>query len=308
MKYLFILNPISGTKNRIEKIIDIIDSEMAPTGHQYDFACTTCAGEGRILATEGAEQRYDMIVAAGGDGTINEVAGGLIGSESSLGIIPLGSGNGIARSLGIPINLRRSIRHLLHPWNRLIDIGKINERFFVGICGMGFDASIGQKFQDFGIRGSLPYFLIGFREFLLYRAQTFILYLDGQQLEFKPLLVAIANTPQYGNRAVIAPQADPGDGLLDICILQPVSLRKAVSLTLSLFRGTIYRAAEYRHYRSREVRIISETAPCVIHTDGEPHLMPAELHIQVIERALKVCAGNIPGQSELAVLTDHRYE
>jgi diacylglycerol kinase (ATP) len=292
MKYLFILNPISGAKNRVEDIIDFIAEEMAPSGHQYDFACTTHAGEARALAENAVQEGYDIIVAAGGDGTINEVASSLVSChQTCLGIIPLGSGNGIARSLGVPLSLKKSIQQLLQPGHLFIDIGKVNDRFFVGICGMGFDANIGKKFQDFGIRGPLPYFFIGIKEFLLYRAHEFNLYLDDQQLQIKPLLVAIANTPQYGNGAVIAPGANPSDGVLDICILPEVNLLKAAVLTGRLFRGTIHNAAEYRHYRGKEFRITSGSGQCIIHTDGEPHLMPAELHITIIAKALKVCTG-----------------
>ncbi len=296
MKYLFILNPISGAKNRTEDIIDFIAAEMATSGHQYDFACTTHAGEARALSENAVQEGYDIIVAAGGDGTINEVASSLVGRQACLGIIPLGSGNGIARSLGVPLSLSKSIQQLLHSGQLFIDIGKINERFFVGICGLGFDANIGKKFQDFGIRGPLPYFFIGFKEFLLYRAREFNLYLDDQQLLIKPLLVAIANTPQYGNGAIIAPQANPSDGILDICIIPQVNLLKAAALTWRLFRGTIHTAAEYLHYRAKELIITGDSSPCIIHTDGEPHIMPNELHIQIIEKALKVCTGSVYSQ------------
>jgi diacylglycerol kinase (ATP) len=292
MKYLFILNPISGAKNRVEDIIDVIAAEMAPSGHQYDFACTTHAGEARALSENAVQQGYDIIVAAGGDGTINEVASSLVGCrQACLGIIPLGSGNGIARSLGVPLKLKKAVRQLLKPDQVFIDIGKVNDRFFVGICGLGFDANIGKKFQDFGIRGPLPYFFIGFKEFLLYRAHEFNLYLNDQHLLIKPLLVAIANTPQYGNGAIIAPEANPADGILDICILPEVNLLKAAALTRRLFCGTIHTATEYRHFRGKEFRISSAAGQCIIHTDGEPHIMPAELHIQIIEQALKVCTG-----------------
>jgi YegS/Rv2252/BmrU family lipid kinase len=291
MKYIFILNPISGAKNRIQDIIDCIVSEMNSSGHQYDFACTTHAGEARMLSENAVEQGYDIIVAAGGDGTINEVAGSLVGHrQTCLGIIPLGSGNGIARSLGVPLGLRKSIRRLLQPGRLIIDIGKINERYFIGICGLGFDANIGKKFQDFGIRGPLPYFFIGFKEFLLYRAGEYKLNLSNQQVQVRPLLVAIANTPQYGNGAIIAPAANPTDGILDICILPQVNMLKAATLTRRLFRGSINEAAEYRHYQGKEFSIVSDSGHCIIHTDGEPHIMPAELHIRIIEKALTVCA------------------
>ncbi len=292
MKYLFILNPISGAKNRVEDIIDFIAAELAPSGHQYDFACTTHAGEARALSENAVQEGYQIIVAAGGDGTINEVASSLVGCQQTcLGIIPLGSGNGIARSLGVPLNLRKAIQQLLQPGRLFIDIGKVNDHFFVGICGIGFDANIGKKFQDFGIRGPLPYFFIGFKEFLLYHAQEFNLHLNDQQLQIRPLLVAIANTPQYGNGAVIAPGADPSDGILDICILPEVNLLKAAALTRRLFCGTIHIATEYRHYRGKEFRITCSSGQCIIHTDGEPHIMPAELHLKIIEKALKVCSG-----------------
>jgi YegS/Rv2252/BmrU family lipid kinase len=292
MKYLFILNPISGAKNRVEDIIDYIAAEMAPSGHQYDFACTTHAGEAQALSGNAVQEGYDIIVAAGGDGTINEVASSLVGCQQAcLGIIPLGSGNGIARSLGIPLSLKKAVQQLLRPEQALIDIGKVNDRFFVGICGLGFDANIGKKFQDFGIRGPLPYFFIGFKEFLLYRADEFNLYLDDQRLQIRPLLVAIANTPQYGNGAVIAPDANPGDGILDICILPELNLLKAAALTRRLFSGTINNASEYLHFRGKEFTITGCSGQCIIHTDGEPHLMPAELHISILEKALKVCTG-----------------
>jgi diacylglycerol kinase (ATP) len=295
MKYLFILNPISGSKNSTQNIIEAIDEEFAPTDHPYEFACTTHTGDARIIASSAAEEGFDCVVAAGGDGTINEVASGLVGKKSYLGIIPLGSGNGIARSLKIPLKLKPAIRMLLNPTYTEIDIGQVNDHFFVGICGLGFDASIGKKFQDFGKRGRLPYFLIGFREYFLYQEQEYTLTINGQQVPIRPLFVAIANTPQYGVGALIAPRASPRDGFLDVCILPRVSLLRAAPLLWNLFRGTIDTAPEYGYYRGKEIKITHGSGPCIIHTDGEPHVMPAELNIRIIEKALTVCSGNISG-------------
>jgi len=294
MKYLFILNPISGAKKHTQEIFDSIDEQMSRSGQDYEFAFTTRPGDATHISSSGVAEGFDMIVAAGGDGTINEVASGLVGSNVFLGILPLGSGNGIARSLGVALGLKEAIRQILQPSFRTIDVGKINDRYFVGICGIGLDANIGKKFQDFGVRGPLPYFLIGIKEFLLYRAEEYTVLVDERHLEYKPLLIAIANTHQYGNGARIAPQADPCDGMLDLCILPEVNFLKALSLTRQLFRGAIHTTPEYQHFRCKKLKIRSAHGPCIIHTDGEPHVESSELNIQIFEKALTVCTGKIP--------------
>jgi YegS/Rv2252/BmrU family lipid kinase len=290
MKYLFILNPISGPANRVHDIVDQIDSQFKSSDHQYEFAFTTGPADATKIASQATSEDFDFIVAAGGDGTVNEVASALIHAEQSLGIIPLGSGNGIARSMHIPLKLKRSIDFLLNPVVQTIDVGKVNQTYFIGVCGIGYDARIGQKFQEFGARGPVPYFIIGMREFLNYEPEPIRLRFNQETLTVEPFVVAIANTHQYGNGAIIAPQANPQDGMLDLCIIDSVSLRKAIQLSYRLFNGTIDRSDRYHHYQTNALQIEFSSVESVLHTDGEPHKCTNTIDIRLIPKALNVCA------------------
>jgi diacylglycerol kinase (ATP) len=293
MNYLFILNPISGPKNRAKKVMDYIDQKMRQAQHEYDFTFTEGPGDATRIARQAIENGIDIVVAAGGDGTINEVASGLVGNQGKLGIIPLGSGNGIARSLNIPIAIDECLEFLIHPAIRRIDVGVINNRFFFGICGIGFDAEIGKKFQEFGVRGPLPYFMIGVKEYLFYQPKYFQLEFNNIKKEVRALLVAIANTKQYGNGAVIAPDANPEDGLLDLCIVYKVAAWKAAGNAYKLFRGQINQTGFYEHHRCKSVRIVSPLYTSVVHTDGEPLELGNNLEIKLMTKALNVCAPGI---------------
>ena len=152
MKYIFILNPHAGRKKTGRTLIDLIAQQMKDSTHDYEFAYTTAAGDATRLASDAANEGFDIIVAVGGDGTVNEVASGLVRTKGVLGIIPAGSGNGVARSLKIPLIMEKNIKLLISPTISIIDVGKINDKFFIGIAGTGFDALIGSKFQEFGTR------------------------------------------------------------------------------------------------------------------------------------------------------------
>lgn len=290
MKYLFILNPISGSRKNSFKIIDIIDDNFKTTHHEYEFAFTTESGEAKKISQQAVESNFDVVVAAGGDGTINEVASGLVESSTALGIIPLGSGNGIARSYRVPLNITKSIKFLANAPIVNVDVGKVANHYFFGVCGLGYDAQIGKKFQDFGIRGPIPYFLIGLREFIQYKPEKFELHFEDKIKIVSPLLITISNTEQYGNGAIISPNADPRDGIFEICIINPIPVFRAISATKKLFNGKINEVEEYVQYRSKNVKIISEKEQGVLHTDGEPHRRQKITEITILNNALKVCA------------------
>ena len=289
MKYLFILNPISGVQKNPFNIVDLVNDIFENSGHEFDFAFTTHAGEALDLSQKAVNEKYNVIVAAGGDGTINEVASGLIGSESALGIIPLGSGNGVARSYRIPLKIEESINFLANPKIVKVDVGEVNNNFFLGVCGMGFDATIGKKFQEFGKRGPLPYFLIGVREFLRYKPEKLKLEFDDQIVSVSPLLITISNTEQYGNGAIISPSANPQDGIIEICIINPMSVFRAVKASFKMFNNKIADIPEYKLYTTTEIKITSEHTG-VYHTDGEPHDRGIETNIRVLKGAMKACA------------------
>ena len=289
MKYLFILNPISGAKKNPFKIIDIVDAVFKESGHEFEFAFTTKPGEAIKITQRAVNEKFDIIVAAGGDGTINEVASGLVKSDSALGIIPLGSGNGIARSYHIPLNIKESIEFLAKPKIVKVDVGKVNSRYFLGVCGMGYDAIIGKKFQEFGTRGPLPYFLIGVREFIRYKPENLKIEFNNKSILVSPLLITISNTEQYGNGAVISPNANPQDGILEICIINPMNIFRAIYSSFKLFNKKITEIPEYTMHKTNTLKIISDTTG-VYHTDGEPHKRDIETDIHVLKGALKVCA------------------
>ena len=292
MKYLFVLNPISGSKNRAEKIVNLINNIFKTTEHYFEFAYTTGPGDATKIARQSVEEEFDIVVAAGGDGTINEVASGLVNSSTALGIIPLGSGNGYARSLNIPLHINQSIDLLLNPVIQKVDVGKAGNKYFFGVFGLGFDANIGKRFQDFGIRGPLPYFFIGIHEFIKFKPNRYKIIFDDKIIETEPIVLAIANTCQYGNGAIIAPEADPADGWLDICVIRNVSFFKALKLIIKMFQGSITESPDYNHYRSKSIEIISENPEIVFHTDGEPDSTRKNIKIELMEKYLNVCTKN----------------
>ncbi len=291
MRYIFILNPHAGRKKKSRALIDLIANQMKVSSHEYEFAFTTAAGDATRIASDAAKEGFDLVVAVGGDGTVNEVASGLVRTKGTLGIIPVGSGNGVARSLKIPLAVDENIKLLISPLISTIDVGKINDKYFIGIAGTGFDALIGSKFQEFGTRGPIPYFLIGIKEYLVYRPLTYQLKFDDDQImEKKAIVIVFANTNEYGNGAIIAPDADPGDGLLDICIIDPLSVSKGVTLASMLFQGTLNKSPFYTHKRCKSLIVTSQTKKMYWHRDGEPDNMTHKLDIVIEQQALKVCS------------------
>ncbi|RMG60786.1 MAG: diacylglycerol kinase family lipid kinase [Calditrichaeota bacterium] len=284
---VFILNPISGVNRRPEKIRRAIQDIWGPSGRRFEIWQTEGRGHATELASRAVEQGADMVVAIGGDGTINEVGRGLVGSQTALGVIPAGSGNGFARNFDIPLDQPQAIRMLLAPAIRTIDVGQINQHYFFNVAGLGLDAQVAARFDRFGIRGPLPYFLVGAREFLRYTPQPIALSNEKEQRTIHPLVFSIANLPQYGNGAVIAPDARPDDGQLDVCILYPISIVTALTQVYRLFNGTIQQVREYETFRIRSLKVERPRAD-YIHTDGDPHWADRVLDIQVLPRQLRV--------------------
>ena len=293
MKYIFILNPQAGKRKKTRDLVDQIDYYMSTSGFTYEFAYTVEAGDATRIARQAVNEGFNIIVAVGGDGTVNEVATGLIHSDSQLGIVPRGSGNGVARSLNIPLNTGECLEFLLSPKITTIDVGIVNRKYFIGVSGIGYDALVGQKFQDFGVRGPIPYFFIGVNEFLKYRPQKYFLEIEGEKIEKEALVIAFANTKQYGNGAVIAPEADPKDGFLDVCIVGPLSFVQAMQHASLLFKGNINESPLYFHKKCKSVKVHMGRGTvhrAHLHRDGEPDKSTHSLEVKIVERALKVCS------------------
>jgi YegS/Rv2252/BmrU family lipid kinase len=290
MKYLFILNPHAGRKKQTERLLNLIDSYMNKSSHLYEFAYTTGAGDATHIANQAVKENFEIIVAVGGDGTVNEVASGLIGTAGTLGIFPRGSGNGVARSLNIPCTPEKSLDLLLKPQFTTIDVGRINQKHFIGVAGIGYDALVGQKFQNFGVRGPIPYFFIGVNEFLKYRTQTYCIDIEGERIEQEAMVIALANTKQYGNGAIISPKSDPKDGYLDICIIDPLNYIQATQHASLLFKGTIDASPFYHHRKCKSVTICTKENNMNLHRDGEPDEPLRSAEVSIVEKALNVIA------------------
>ena len=236
---VFIINPKSGTSNK-EVIPLLIEKHIDSSVYDVKCVFTEYAGHASDIAKQCVEEGVHIAVAVGGDGTVNEVARSLTHSQTALGIIPCGSGNGLARHLMLPMNIKGALEIINTGIIHDLDYGIINEHAFFCTCGMGFDAFISKKFAETGKRGPLTYIENVLREGLKYKPETYELTLDGNDSKpYKAFLISIANASQYGNDAYIAPQASMKDGFLDVVIMEPFDILEAPQVGLDLMNKTL---------------------------------------------------------------------
>lgn len=285
-KIIFILNPISGTISKAG-IPTLIDNILDKDKFCYTIAETQHAGHASELARKAVEEKYDIAVAVGGDGTVNEVARALVNSQTALGIIPCGSGNGLARHLMLPINVKGALEVINQCEIHDLDYGIINSMPFFCTCGMGFDAFISMKFANAGKRGPITYVENVLKEGLKYKPETYIIEDESGTKKYEAFLISIANASQYGNDAYIAPQASMSDGLMDIIIMEPFDMLEAAQVSIDMFNKTLDKNSKIKTFRSKHVRI-HRTEPGVIHYDGDPIMADADLDISIREKGIKI--------------------
>ncbi|MGL5318229.1 MAG: diacylglycerol/lipid kinase family protein [Bacteroidales bacterium] len=283
-KLLFIINPISGTRSKVDipRLIEEIFKE-----EEYTVAFTEYAGHASILAQEAVQKGFRGVIAVGGDGTINEVARSLINSDTVLGIIPVGSGNGLARELGISMQIKKALKIIEAGCIRVIDYGLANDHPFFCTCGVGFDARVSYKFAKDKKRGGLMYVKNVITEFLNYQPETYEILMDNDEIKEKGFLVTVANASQWGNNAFIAPDADMEDGKLNITLLKPFTYIDIPNLALQLFTRMIDMNSHICTFEKDAVSILREK-PGVIHLDGEPMIMPERIDITTNAGGLKI--------------------
>lgn len=281
----FIVNPISGTKtkNRVTKLIrELLDLQrFSPT-----VVVTEYAGHATQLAHQFALEGYYAVIAVGGDGTVNEVASGLIGSETALGIIPNGSGNGFARHLDISTRMNRAIEMLNSSEVIRVDYGMVNEIPFFSTCGIGFDAVVAQDFAE-SSRGFKGYVQSIFKDIFQYKPETYHLQGEGIDMSTTAFLVNFANAGQWGYDAYIAPKASVQDGLLDVAIVSEFSLMEAPGMAMRLFAKNIDENLNMNTIRTKEL-VLTRNSEGAVHIDGTPTIMPASLHVRIVEDGLRV--------------------
>ncbi|TCO09893.1 diacylglycerol/lipid kinase family protein [Natronoflexus pectinivorans] len=284
-KILFIINPVSGI-GRQKSMEGIIHQEMNMDEWLVEIAYTEYKNHAFEISSEAADS-YDVVVAVGGDGTVNEVGRGLINSESALGIIPTGSGNGLARHLEIPFKINRALKALNQCNFRKIDVIKANDYFSLNVAGIGFDAFISHKFAKKKNRGPLAYMQLITKEFANYKSAKYKVTIDGQTQLWDAFLISFANSTQYGNNFHIAPQARIDDGLIDVCLIRDFPKVTAPALLISM----LDRSIDKNRYDIivKAVKItIEHDSNLLGHVDGEPVVLGNKAEVKILPLALKV--------------------
>lgn len=286
LKILYIVNPISGTQRK-QGIVDLIHDLTDHDKYCVNIAYTEYAGHASELAADAVANKVNVVVAVGGDGTVNEVGRSLVHSDTALAVIPCGSGNGLARHLGIPLQMSKAIE-IINKYNvHLLDYGIINERPFFCTCGVGFDAFISEKFSQSSKRGLLTYVENTLRSGLLYRPQTYVIENENGTESCKAFLIACANASQYGNDAYIAPHASMRDGLFDVVIMKPFSPIEAPQVALQMFNKTLPENSHVKIFKASKLRIHCN-GENIAHYDGDPFRTGNVIEISIVKKAFKV--------------------
>lgn len=286
---IFIINPISGGKSKEfvpELIREVIDKNLL----EVEIVFTKAPEHATELAKEAALNGFHYAIAVGGDGTVNEISKGIIHTNTALGIIPFGSGNGLARHLGVPMNIRQSIEFINDAKVKSIDAGLLNGNLFANMAGTGFDAHIGKLFAEQKGRGFSTYIKTTLNEFINYKPREYTLTIDGTKYEKDAFLISFANSTQYGNNAHIAPTASTEDGLLDVCIMKSFPVQDMPGLAFRLFNKSVDKSKYVEIIKGKDIKI-ERPSEDAVHLDGEPFFMGKNLDIKVLPKSLNVLWG-----------------
>ncbi len=288
-RVLAIINPISGTFSK-GSIPSLLAQTYNAREEELFIAYTKGKNHARELAKEAVSKGVETIIAVGGDGTINEVASSIYGTSSKMGIIPKGSGNGLARALGIPIyNEKEAISIITQGDVSLIDTGEMNGIPFFCTCGVGFDADLTQRYEEDLSRGLLAYVRSAIKEYHLFKAKPYRIQVDGVSISREAFLLTCANIDQYGNNAYIAPHASLSDGLFDLVLIRPISGLNMARLAVQLFTKKIDKNACVDLFKGKHI-IIEREEEGSVQIDGEKHHLGKELEILMSEKRLQVYA------------------
>ena len=282
---LFIINPKSGTGKQ-GTFLEVLSQTFNVSKFYFDTVYTQYGGHATLLSKD-ACNKYDLVVAVGGDGTVNEVARGLIGSNCTMGIVPVGSGNGLARHLRLPMNVKESVEIINEGKSQIIDTATINGEHFVNVAGIGFDAHIAHLYSNTKKRGPIPYIKMATQEFQKYKSKNFQVIIEGQSYNLKAFLISFANSAQFGNNAYISPHAIINDGLLDVCLMSDFPKMEAGQLAVKLFNKRLDKSRFMKIIRGTQI-IVKGTGNIKGHIDGEPIDLPNEIEVKVNQATLKV--------------------
>ena len=285
-KILFIINPKSGI-GKYKLLASYIEKALDKDFFDYDILYTKFAGHGTELAQEAVRKSYDIVVVSGGDGTLNEIAKALVGSETLLGIIPVGSGNGLAHHLKIPINPIQAIEIINKTKSITIDTAYVNNNLFVSIAGVGFDALVAKKFTKVKRRGFLSYFKIIAKEYPKYKPLNYIINIDGKQFARKALFISFANSDQFGYNTTIAPKAIIDDGMIDVCIVKKIPIIELPFLAHLLYWKQIDKSKFIETIKGKKF-LIEQEKKSTVNIDGEAVKLEKDLVVKINPLSLKI--------------------
>ena len=285
---VFIVNPISGTSSK-KGFDTIVEKTLDKNKFNWDIIRTEYAGHATEIATKCVLDKIDICVAVGGDGTVNEVARSLAGSQTALGIVPCGSGNGLARHLCLPMSMKGAVGIIAQDKEAYLDYGVMNGHPFFCTCGMGFDAFISLKFAQSGKRGLVTYAKMVLSEGMKYKPESYDLCIEdenGVTSQYEAFLIACANAAQYGNNTYIAPEASMQDGLLDVIIIEPFKGIGGPKVLMDLMLKTIKSNHHVKYFRARNIHIHRANEGAA-HFDGDPIVLGTDIDINVVSGGLK---------------------
>lgn len=285
-RILFIINPISGGKAKAH-VPQVIAQELDSSQFSHECVFTEYVGHARELAKQAVADGLDVVVSVGGDGTNNEIASALVGSPVVMGLIPMGSGNGLGTALQIPFKPAEAVKLINRFRHILMDSATINGHPIFNVSGMGFDARISARFAKDKGRGLWGYVRNTFAEIAQYQPEWYQISFEGQVHRRKAFMINLANSSQFGNNAHISPEASITDGLLDICVVKPFPLYKFPVLAWRLFSRSAHRSKYIEIFKVKEVHI-ERDMPGPVHLDGEPVELGTELHIEMKPASLHI--------------------
>ncbi len=287
-KALFIVNPVSGGKKK-DDVPELIERHLDTSIFEYTIVFTNSVAHARQLTLEAVE-KYNIIAAVGGDGTVNEVASALVGTDTLLGIVPCGSGNGLSRFLNIPMDISAAIKNLNNGHFEIIDSAEANGQPFFNMAGMGFDAHISELFSHNKKRGFISYAKSSIKEVLTYKPQPYIINIDSVTYNRNLFMLSLANSSQYGNNAHVSPHASVQDGLIDVCMIKPFPLYRFPEMCLRMLFKTADKSKYVEIIQGKQVNI-SRNTPGPIHLDGEPQINGTDIKINIVPQSLRVIVG-----------------
>jgi YegS/Rv2252/BmrU family lipid kinase len=286
-KIAFIINPKSGT-DRNKTLQTEIDKCFAVDKFEIQIFYTEFAGHASGLSAKCAEEKFETVVAVGGDGTVNEVARGLLNTGTSLGIVPKGSGNGLARTCGIPLQVPAALEVIKNGYSKLIDAGTANDELFLSNAGTGFDSYVAMQCHQKNSRGLLMYIRTSVAAFTTYKGKTYTITIDGKEINDKAIMVSIANGNEFGYGFKIAPTASNFDGKLDIIIIKPLNFFTAGKVSFHAWWGNLHKYSKVKHLMGREIKISTKEMQHY-QLDGDARNADSnELNIKILPKALQV--------------------